>query len=153
MTLSSYLTSLVLVASVCALTAALAPEGSNKKYLHLLASVAVLVALLSPLSQLDLSFDAEGQEPLPSPEGEHLVVAATEEALREALCEALSLSQEEVCLSLSASCDAAGNVTLSSLTLTLVGEGTAKREAARAYLEKNLPKSCEVFVYVEPYHQ
>ena len=65
MTLSSYLTSLVLVASVCALTAALAPEGSNKKYLHLLASVAVLVALISPLSQLDLSFDAEGQEPLP----------------------------------------------------------------------------------------
>ena len=147
--MKAYFITLIMVSATSVVASSISAEGKTKKYIDLLLGFIILLALLSPLKELEVLIP-----PLPdisSPEEEvspaDPVWEATEVALRSAICEAFSLSEGWVLVDVSGTLTDTG-ASIQRVTVTLSEQAKRHKEAVEQYLSLQIKTDCEVRVYV-----
>ncbi len=148
--MNAYFTTLAVTTALVSLLSLFSAEGTTKRYVELLLSVCLMLAVVSPLRGLVASlpgWQIPGEE-APSPEPSYsLLLQEAEEALCLALCGDLGLNPAQVSLKLQGDTDQGGTLTLTHATLTLSGQAREAAERAKDYLKHNIQNcDCEVTV-------
>lgn len=143
--MSSYLSALILSSALVTLTALLSPEGKTGRGVRFVVALVGLLVIAAPL--LSLREGAQGWEESLLPEGtedSEAVVHAYEDAVASGLAQALGLEKEKVQVDILASFDG-GYCQIETVWIRI--EGSFDGEAARAYLDRTLPRECEVMLF------
>ena len=149
----------IVVISVAGLFHAMAPDGTQKKYIHFVISLCVLASLIGPMLSVvsslpeileDAELDVEENKIDMDALLEDAVISASRENIENAISSVISqkfdISKENITVSILLNTENPSNIQILSVDVCIEGVTYVKRAEIKKYLLEMLMEHCEVNV-------